>query len=161
MGSKISVTRAIRALRDAKIAFTPHTYRYEPRGGTAASARALGIAEHLMVKTLIMETDTGEPFVILMHGDKEVSTKALARHIGVGSVAPCDPKVAQRHSGYMVGGTSPFGLRKPLPVYAEASIATLPRLVINGGKRGLLVELDPADLAAVLEPEWVTVARDA
>ena len=160
MGSKTPVTRAIRALRDAKVAFTPHTYRYEPRGGTSVSARELGVPEHEVVKTLIMETDSGAPLVVLMHGDQEVSTKALARHLGVRAVNPCDPKVAQRHSGYQVGGTSPFGLRKPLPIYAEATIADLDRLLINGGKRGLLVELPPDALAAVLQPEWVEVGRE-
>lgn len=160
MGAKIPVTRAIRALRGAKVAFTPHTYRYEERGGTAVSSRELGIPEHEIVKTLIMQTETRDPLVVLMHGDKQVSTKALARHLGVRTVEPCDPKVAQRHTGYTVGGTSPFGLRKPLPIYAEATIGELPRLIINGGKRGLLVEISPATLTQLLNPEWVEVARD-
>ncbi len=152
------VTMAIRALRAASVAFEPHTYAWQPHGGTAASASALGVDEHAVVKTLIFETDAGAPLCILMHGDREVSTKQLARAIGVKAVAPCAPDVAERHSGYRVGGTSPFGLRRAMPVYLEASIAALPRIFINGGARGLLVALDPRELVRVLAPTLVDAA---
>ena len=151
-------TMAIRALRAAQVAFEPHPYAYEPRGGTQASAAALGVDEHAVIKTLIFETDTAAPLCILMHGDREVSTKQLARAIGVKSVAPCAPAVADRHSGYQVGGTSPFGLRRAMPIYLEATIAGLPRIFINGGARGLLVALDPRDAIRVLSPTLVDVA---
>jgi Cys-tRNA(Pro) deacylase len=152
------VTQAVRALRAAKVAFVPHLYPWEPRGGTAASSAALGVDEHLVIKTLIFEDDARRPLCILMHGDREVSAKNLARHLGVKQVAPCAPEVADRHSGYQVGGTSPFGLRRPMPIYLERTIAELPRLYINGGARGFLVELAPADLVRVLVPTLVDVA---
>ncbi len=155
---KLPVTMAIRALRAAKVEFTPHQYVWEARGGTAASARHLGVDEHQVIKTLIFETDARRPLCILMHGDREVSSKQLARHLGVKQVGPCTPEVADRHSGYQVGGTSPFGLRTAMPIYAERTIATLPRLFINGGARGFLVELAPAELVRVLTPELVDAA---
>lgn len=157
--NKPPVTAAIRALRAAKVAFTPHLYDYVDRGGTAASSEALGVSEHVVIKTLVFETDAGDPLIVLMHGDRAVSGKALARHLGVKSAEPCDPKVAQRHSGYQVGGTSPFGLRKPVPVYVEATILDLPDVYVNGGKRGYLVQLDPKVFVDVLRAEPVSVAR--
>lgn len=158
MAPKFPVTLAVRALRAAGVAFTPHLYPWEPRGGTAASSRALGVDEHRVIKTLIFEDDRREPLCILMHGDREVSTKNLARQLGKREVAPCKPEVADRHSGYQVGGTSPFGLRRPMPIYLERTIAELPVLYINGGARGFLVELAPAELVRVLAPTSVDVA---
>jgi Cys-tRNA(Pro) deacylase len=149
---------AIRALRAAGVAFVPHLYPYEPRGGTRASSAALGVPEHSVVKTLIFETERGDPLCILMHGDREVSGKQLARGIGARSVAPCAPEVADRHSGYQVGGTSPFGLRRAMPIYMQSTILDLPRIYINGGARGFLVELDPRDVQRVLAPVLVDVA---
>lgn len=154
----IPVTTAIRALREAKIPFEAKLYSYIDHGGTAHSAKELGVPEHVIVKTIVMETEEKKPLVVLMHGDCEISAKQLARHIGVKSVSPCSPDTATRHTGYMVGGTSPFGLRKPLPIYAEATLFELPELFINGGRRGLLVKLAPADLDAVLKPTHVCVA---
>jgi Cys-tRNA(Pro) deacylase len=152
-------TMAIRALRAAKVAFEPHSYAWQAHGGTAASAAAFGVDEHVVIKTLIFETDAGAPLCILMHGDREVSAQQLARAIGVKSVAPCAPETAERHSGYHIGGTSPFGLRRAMPVYLEASIAALPRIYINGGARGLLVSLDPRELVRVLAPILVDASR--
>ncbi|MCA9680114.1 MAG: aminoacyl-tRNA deacylase [Kofleriaceae bacterium] len=149
---------AIRALRQHRVEFTPHLYDWEPRGGTRASSQALGVDEHLVIKTLIFEDDRRQPLCILMHGDREVSAKNLARQLGHKSVAPCSPEIADKHSGYQVGGTSPFGLRRAMPVFAERTIAALPRLYINGGARGFLVELAPADLLRVLQPTLVDVA---
>lgn len=149
---------AIRALRAAGVAFVPHLYPYEPRGGTRASSEALGVLEHSVVKTLIFETERGDPLCILMHGDREVSVKQLARLIGTKSVAPCAPEVADRHSGYQVGGTSPFGLRQAMPIYMQSTILDLPRIYINGGARGFLVEIDPRDAQRVLAPVLVDVA---
>jgi Cys-tRNA(Pro) deacylase len=149
---------AIRALRAAGVAFVPHLYPYEPRGGTRASSEALGVAEHSVVKTLIFENERGEPLCILMHGDREVSVKQLARVIGARSVAPCAPEVADRHSGYQVGGTSPFGLRRAMPIYMQSTILDLPRIYINGGARGFLVEIDPRDAQRVLAPVLVDAA---
>ncbi|HJQ22769.1 MAG TPA: Cys-tRNA(Pro) deacylase [Blastocatellia bacterium] len=155
------VTPAVRLLRDRQVSFEPHLYDYQEHGGTARSAAELGVDEHAVVKTLVMETDRREPLLILMHGDREVSTKELARAIGARSVTPCKPDVAQKHTGYMVGGTSPFGTRKPLPVYAERTIFELPRIYINGGKRGFLVSLDPQVLKAVLPVHEVAAAMPA
>jgi Cys-tRNA(Pro) deacylase len=155
---KTPATPAIRALREAGVSVTERPYTYVEHGGTAAFAAQTGIDEHAVIKTLVMEDDTGKPLVVLMHGDREVSTKELARFLGVKSVNPCDPRTAERHSGYMVGGTSPFGLRKPMPIYLEETILGLPRIFINGGKRGFLVELDPRDLARVLGPTPVRVS---
>ena len=152
------VTPAVRVLRERKIEFEPHLYAYEERGGTRHSARELGVDEHAVVKTLVLETDARRPLVVLMHGDREVSTKRLARRLGVKTVRPCDPAAAQRHTGYMVGGTSPFGTRSQLPVYAERTIFDLPRIYINGGKRGFLVSLDPRVLRELLPIEEVSVA---
>ncbi len=149
---KPPVTNAIRVLREHGVAYTEHPYTYEERGGTAVSARELGVPEHACIKTLIMEDDRKRPLVVLMHGDREVSTKNLARLMGVKSVQPCTPEVADRHSGYQVGGTSPFGTRRAMPVYAQATIADLPTLYINGGRRGFLVGMAPTDLIRVLQP---------
>jgi len=152
------VTPAVRALRAAGVAFTEHLYEYEEHGGTAVSARELGVDEHTVVKTLVMETDTREPLVVLMHGDRMVSTQRLARAIGARRIVPCDPAVAQKHSGYMVGGTSPFGTRRTMPVYMERTILDLARIYINGGKRGFLVGLDPREVARLLAPVLVDIA---
>jgi Cys-tRNA(Pro) deacylase len=149
---------AVRALRSAGIAFVPHVYAWQPHGGTHASSIALGIPEHAVIKTLIFETEQREPLCVLMHGDREVSVKKLARLIGAKAVAPCAPEVADRHSGYQVGGTSPFGLRRAMPVYMESTIRDLPRMYINGGARGFLVELDPRDVERLLAPIVVDVA---
>lgn len=149
---KTPVTQAVRMLREHGVAFTSHPYKYEERGGTRVSARELGVTEHCVIKTLIMEDDNRKPLVVLMHGDGEVATGLLARQIGAKRVSPCDPKTADKHSGYQVGGTSPFGTRHAMPVYMQASIAELPYLYINGGKRGFLVGMKPADLVRVLQP---------
>lgn len=159
MAGKAPVTPAVRVLRDAGIAYLERTYRYEERGGTRASSRELGIAEHAIVKTLVMEDDTGRPLVVLMHGDREVSTRTLARAIGCRTVAPCDPATAERLTGYRVGGTSPLGTRRAMPVFMERTILELARVLVNGGHRGFLVELDPRDLARLLEPTLVEVAQ--
>jgi Cys-tRNA(Pro) deacylase len=151
------VTPAVRQLREKKIAFEPHLYEYEERGGTRRSAAELGVDEHAVVKTLVMETEAGKPLVVLMHGDREVSTKQLARHLGVKSIEPCDPLVAQKHTGYMVGGTSPFGTRSKLRVYVERTIFELPKIYINGGKRGFLVGIAPQVLRDVLDIQEVEV----
>ncbi|TJZ73523.1 Cys-tRNA(Pro) deacylase [Chitiniphilus eburneus] len=158
MSEKTPVTAAIRVLRQHKVAYTEHLYDYEEKGGTAVSARELGVAEHDVIKTLVMEDDARQPLLVLMHGDCETSTKNLARLLGRKTIQPCAPEVANRHSGYMVGGTSPFGTRKAMPVYMERSIAALPRIYLNGGKRGFLVGLAPADAIAVLRPTLVDVA---
>ena len=155
---KTPVTPAIRLLRHNRVEFTPHLYAYAERGGTEVSARELGVDEHRMIKTLIMEDNAGGPLIVLMHGDRQVSTKELARILGVKSVAPCAPAVADRHSGYQVGGTSPFATRRQMPVYMEKSIGQLPRIFVNGGKRGFLVEIAPADLIRILQPSFVNVA---
>ena len=154
---KVSMTTAIRALDGAKVAYEVHLYAYEDKGGTRVSARELGVDEHAVVKTLVMEDDARAPLLVLMHGDLEVSTKQLARAIGCKHVEPCRPDVANRHSGYLVGGTSPFGTRKPMPVYVERTVLGLPRIYINGGARGFLVGMAPADLVRVLNPTPVDV----
>jgi Cys-tRNA(Pro) deacylase len=154
---KTPVTPAIRALRGAKVEFSEHLYHYEEKGGTAVSARELGVDEHAVVKTLIMEDEGKNPLVVLMHGDCQVSTKELARVMGVKMVSPCSPEVASRHSGYLVGGTSPFGTRKEMPVYLEESILELPKIYLNGGKRGFLVGIAPADVVRLLQPTLVKV----
>jgi Cys-tRNA(Pro) deacylase len=156
--SRLPVTAAVRVLREHGVAFTHHPYTYEPRGGTAVSARELGVDEHAVIKTLVMQDDEARPLIVLMHGDREVSTKALARLLHVKSITPCEPAVADRHSGYQVGGTSPFGTRRAMPVYVERSITTLPMVYVNGGRRGYLVGLAPADLVRVLQPTLVDVA---
>jgi Cys-tRNA(Pro) deacylase len=151
-------TNAIRCLVDHEIPFEVFTYAYEEHGGTAVSSRELGVDEHTVVKTLVMETDTKDPLIVLMHGDREVSTKQLARIVGVKSVTPCDPKTAERHSGYKVGGTSPFGTRRPLPIYVEQTILDLDQIYINGGHRGLLVRINPKDIAKALKVTPIQVA---
>jgi Cys-tRNA(Pro) deacylase len=156
--SKYPVTLAIRALRAAQVSFEPHLYAWEAHGGTAASAAALGVDEHQVIKTLIFEDERKQPLCVLMHGDREVSAKQLARLIGVKTVAPCRPELADRHSGYQVGGTSPFGLRRAMPIYMQQSIADLPRIFINGGARGFLVAIDPKDAQRVLSPKLVDIA---
>ncbi len=156
--TKAPSTQATRLLKQAGIAFSEHLYRYEAHGGTLVSARELGVAEHAIIKTLVMEDDQGVPLIILMHGDREVSTKELARHLGVKAVQPCKPEVASRHSGYLVGGTSPFGTKKAMPIHAEATIFGLDRIYINGGSRGFLVGLEPKDLDKVLKAHRVSVA---
>jgi Cys-tRNA(Pro) deacylase len=156
--SKAPSTPATRLLRERGVSYTEHLYRYEERGGTSASSRELGVDEHQVVKTLVMEDDRGDPLIVLMHGDREVSTKALARQIGRKSVQICRPEVANRHSGYQVGGTSPLGTRKAMPIYVERSILELPRVFVNGGSRGFLVGIAPTDLAAMLAPTPVDVA---
>ncbi|TCP06789.1 Cys-tRNA(Pro) deacylase [Caldimonas thermodepolymerans] len=147
-------------LRQHGVAFEPHLYEYEEHGGTRVSARELGVDEHCVIKTLVMEDERRQPLIVLMHGDRTVSTKQLAREAGLKKVQPCQPEVAQRHTGYQVGGTSPFGTRKALPVYMEASIAELPRIYINGGRRGFLVAIDPKELVRVLQPTPVNVALE-
>ena len=155
---KFPVTPAIRMLRSKKIPFNLRTYTYEDRGGTSVSARELRVDEHMVIKTLVMEDEEKRPLIILMHGDRQVSTKNLARTLGVKSINPCDPQVAQKHTGYLVGGTSPFGTRKSLKVFMESSIMSLPKILINAGKRGLLAEMTPDDLIKALDPVTVDVA---
>jgi Cys-tRNA(Pro) deacylase len=151
-------TPAALFLRAQGVSFSEHTYRYEERGGTAVAARELAVAEHAVVKTLVMEDDGRKPLIVLMHGDREVSTKQLARQIGARSVAPCKPEVATRHTGYFVGGTSPFATRKPLPVYMERTVLDLPTIYINGGSRGFLLGVAPGDVVRVLAATLVDVA---
>jgi Cys-tRNA(Pro) deacylase len=154
----LPVTQAVRVLREHGVRYTDHPYEYEPRGGTAVSAREIGVDEHVVVKTLVMQDERKRPMLVLMHGDREVSTKNLARLIGVKQVVPCEPAVADRHTGYQVGGTSPFGTRKAMPVYMERSIGDLAYLYVNGGRKGYLVGMTPADLVRVLAPVLVDVA---
>ena len=154
----VPATQAIRVLRQHGVAFETHAYDYVPKGGTAASAAALGAPEHAVIKTLVMEDEARAPLIVLMHGDKQVSTKQLARELGRRSIQPCKPEVADRHTGYQVGGTSPFGTRRALPVYLQRSVLELERVWINGGRRGLLVSLAPAELVRVLAPTLVDVA---
>ncbi len=156
--SKAPSTQATRLLRQAGIQYTEHLYRYVEHGGTAVCARELGVDEHAVIKTLVMENEKGAALIVLMHGDREVSTKELARQIGAKSVQPCKPEVANRHSGYQVGGTSPLGTRSAMPTHAEATIFDLPRVYLNGGSRGFLVGLDPRDLDRVLKVSRVSVA---
>jgi len=154
---KAPITAAVRVLRAEKVSFSDHLYPYEEKGGTAASSRELGVDEHAVIKTLVMEDENHHPLVVLMHGDRHVSTKELARIIAVKQVSPCAPEIAQKHSGYLLGGTSPFGMRRQMPVYMEAGIADLQKIFINGGKRGYLVEMEPAELVRVLKPVAVVV----
>ncbi len=151
-------TPATRLLRERGIAYTEHLYCYEERGGTRVSSRELGVDEHAVVKTLVMEDEDALPLVVLMHGDREVSTKALARQLGRREIRICKPEVANRHSGYQVGGTSPLGTRKAMPVFVERSILELPVAYVNGGSRGFLVGVAPEDLVALLAPTLVDVA---
>jgi Cys-tRNA(Pro) deacylase len=154
---RVSETPATVFLKQHGVAYTEHVYEYVEHGGTRVPAAALGIDEHAVVKTLVMEDEAKRPLIVLMHGDRDVSTKNLARQAGVKRIEPCAPEVAQRHSGYQVGGTSPFGTRKPLPVYLERTVLELPRIYINGGRRGFLVGIDPGELARVLRPALVEV----
>ena len=158
MSEKAPVTAAIRVLRQHKAPFTEHLYDYEEKGGTTVSARELDVPEHAVVKTLVMEDENKQPLVVLMHGDCEVSTKNLARLRPCKSIHPCTPDIANKHSGYMVGGTSPFGTRKAMPTYMQSSILTLEKIYINGGKRGFLVGMSPADVQRILQPVLVDVA---
>lgn len=155
---KIPTTPAVLALKAQGADFTLYTYPYEERGGTKTAAVKLMVDEHRVIKTLVMEDDAGKPLIILMHGDKEVSTKSLARAIGVKSVSPCNPAMAEKHTGYKVGGTSPFGTRKTMPVYMEQTIADLPDLLINAGSRGLLAKMPTTELVRILKPTAVSVA---
>jgi len=156
--SKAPSTNATRLLKQVGVPFIERLYRYEEHGGTKVCARELAVDEHAVIKTLVMEDDRATPLIVLMHGDREVSTKELARQIGAKSVQPCKPEVANRHSGYLVGGTSPLGTKKTLSIHAEATIFDLPRIYLNGGSRGFLVELDPKDLDQVLKVNRVSVA---
>ncbi len=156
---KTPVTPAVRALRAAKIDFTDHLYTYEEKGGTAVSARELGVDEHAVVKTLVMEDENKKPLIVLMHGDRQVSEKQLARIIGVKTVTPCTPETAHKHTGYLVGGTSPFGTRTAMPVYMEETILDIPSIYINGGKRGYLVGIDPQEVVRLLKPVMVRVGQ--
>ncbi len=158
---KIPVTPAIRLLRQQQVPFVGHCYPYQNHGGTAVCAQELQVAEHAVIKTLIMEDEQQRPLVVLMHGDCQVSTKKLARTLSVKQVVPCTPDTAQKHTGYQVGGTSPLGTRKELPVYMERSILELPLIYLNGGKRGFLVEIAPQDLQRLLSPMLVDTATDA
>ena len=145
-------------MKSHKVTYTEHEYDYVERGGTEVSAASLGVSEHSVVKTLAMQDEDGKPLIVLMHGDRKVSTKNLARQAGRKRIEPCKPDAAQRHSGYQVGGTSPFGTRKKLPVYMERSILGLPKIYINGGRRGFLVGIAPQDLSRILNPQLVDVA---
>jgi Cys-tRNA(Pro) deacylase len=153
-------TPATEFLRQHRIAHSNHLYAYEEHGGTSVSARELNVAEHAVVKTLVMEDDAKKPLIVLMHGDRKVSTKDLARQIGTKKVAPCTPEDAHRHTGYMVGGCSPFGTRKRLPIYIEKTILDLPLIYINGGRRGYLVGVHPHDILRVLQPKVVEVGQE-
>ena len=157
-GAHVSETPATQWLRLHGVSFTEHVYDYVEHGGTAESARQLGVDEHAVVKTLVMQDERAQPLIVLMHGDKQVSTKNLARGIGAKSVEPCKPEVAQRHSGYMVGGTSPFGTKKAMPVYVEESVLAIERICINGGRRGFLVGLAPEVLTRLLVAKPVNCA---
>jgi Cys-tRNA(Pro) deacylase len=154
----VSETPATKLLKANDVAFTLHAYEYEEKGGTRVSSQKLGVDEHTVIKTLVFEDETRRPLLVLMHGDRQVSAKALARQLGVKTVQPCRPEVAHRHTGYQVGGTSPFGTKKQLDVCCERSITTLPRIFINAGGKGLLCSLEPAELVRVLSPRLVDCA---
>ncbi len=158
MKLKIPSTSAVRLLKSKGIAYSSHFYKYEERGGTAVSARELNVPEHSVIKTLVMEDDKRAPLIVLMHGDRQVSTKSLARQIGVRTISSCTPEVANKHSGYIVGGTSPFGTKKTMPVYLEGTILDLDEIYINGGSRGFLVSIAPKVLLSLLDPVIVEVA---
>ena len=151
-------TPATKFLKTNKVAFSTHLYDYETHGGTAVSSRELNVAEHAVVKTLVFEDENAKPLIVLMHGDCKVSTKELARQVGCKKIEPCKPEVANRHTGYLVGGTSPFGTKKAMPVYLEKSILDLPLIYINGGRRGYLVGVHPHDIVRVLQPKIVEAA---
>lgn len=161
MSSKhVSQTPATAALRAARVVYTEHPYDYVDHGGTAESARQLGLDEHAVIKTLVMQDEAARALIVLMHGDRKVSTKNLARQAQRKSISPCEPEVAQRHTGFQVGGTSPFGTRKRLPVYVERSVLELPRIWINGGRRGYLVGIEPRVLTELLQAEPVDCALE-
>ena len=151
-------TQATKFLREHAVSYTPHLYTYEEHGGTKVSARELGVDEHAVIKTLVMEDETAKPLIVLMHGDCKVSTKELARQAGCKKIEPCQPDVANRHTGFLVGGTSPFGTKRRMPVYLEKSILDLPLIYINGGRRGFLVGITPQALVQALSPQLVEVA---
>jgi Cys-tRNA(Pro) deacylase len=153
-------TPATMFLKANKVAYTEHEYEYVERGGTEVSAQSLGVPEHHVVKTLVMQDEDAKPLIVLMHGDRKVSTKNLARQAGRKRIEPCKPESAQRHSGYQVGGTSPFGTRKKMPIYLERSVLELPKIYINGGRRGFLVGIAPAEIARTLAPTLVDAALD-
>ena len=155
--SKFPVTPAIRVLRDAQAEFTEYLYTYVEKGGTAVSSKELGVDEHYMIKTIVLEDENKNPLICLMHGDAEISTKQLARTLGVKCITPCTPDTANKHTGYLVGGTSPFGTRKKMPIYMESTIHDLPIIYINGGKRGFLVSIDPGEVIRILKPTMVNV----
>jgi Cys-tRNA(Pro) deacylase len=154
----IPSTSAIIDLRTQAAVFTLHPYKYEEKGGTKVAARCLGIDEHRVIKTLVMEDENGKPFIMLMHGDKEVSTKSLARILGVKSIDPCKPNISEKHTGYKVGGISPFGTKKPIPVYMEKTIGDLPEIFINAGSRGILAKMSPGEVMRILKPVIVSVS---
>ena len=158
--AKHSATPATAFLAKHGIQYTEHEFDYLEHGGTGHSSKMMGVPEHAVVKTLIMENEKGEPLVVLMHGDRKVSTKELARSAGVKKITPCKPEVATRHSGYLIGGTSPFGTRREMPIYLERSVLDLPRIYINGGRRGYLLGMEPAVLTSVLSPALVDVALE-
>lgn len=151
------MTTAIRFLKQKKVEFEPHFYDYVERGGTEVSARELNVSEHIIVKTLIMEDDSKKPMIVLMHGDSQVSTKQLARELGVKTIKPCDPDVANKHSGFVVGGTSPFGTKKVMPVIMQRTIADLPFIFINGGKRGFLLRIATPFVISLLQPQLLEI----
>jgi Cys-tRNA(Pro) deacylase len=154
----VADTPATVFLKANKVAYTEHEYEYVEHGGTEVSASSLGVPEHEVVKTLVMQDEAAKPLIVLMHGDKKVSTKNLARQAGRKRIEPCKPEVAQRHSGYQVGGTSPFGTKKKMPIYVERSILELPKIYINGGRRGFLVGIAPAEISRTLNPQLVDAA---
>jgi len=156
----VADTPATVFLKARRVAYTEHEYDYVERGGTEVSSRALGVPEHDVVKTLVMQDETAKPLIVLMHGDRKVSTKNLARQAGVKRIEPCRPEAAQRHSGYQIGGTSPFGTKKRMAVYLERSILELPKVYVNGGRRGFLVGIAPAELVRTLAPQLVDVALE-
>ena len=157
MTLEIPVTTAVRMLRDHKVNFEPFFYEYEEKGGTTVSARELGVPEHSIIKTLIMEDENKKPLIVLMHGDKQLSAKQLARELKVKTIKPSEPEVANRHSGYVVGGTSPFATKKTMPVIMQKTILDLPHIWINGGKRGFLIKLEPTAVVKLLQPQLLDV----
>lgn len=158
--TKLPVTAAVRALRAAGVEFEARPYDYVEHGGTTRSAEQLGVDEHRVIKTIVLEDERSRPLLVLMHGDRRISTKRVANLVSAKSIRPCDPATVTKHTGYLVGGTSPFGTRTALPVYMQRTLLSLDRVVINGGKRGFLVELSPGDIVRVLTPELVDVADD-
>jgi Cys-tRNA(Pro) deacylase len=161
MNTPIPMTTAIRLLKEKKINFEPAFYEYEEKGGTAVSSRELGVAENIVIKTLIMEDENKKPMIVLMHGDRQVSTKNLARELNVKTIKPCEPEIANRHSGYVVGGTSPFATKKAMPVIMQKSIADLEYIYINGGKKGFLIKLKTADAIQILSPKLFDIATES